>query len=152
VAHLLTSAASWRNIPQPVYEAVETLAKALEETKKENAELKLRLGEMERRQERLEAQLVQVDAQVKKAEEPRQRGADLREVLERVQAAAAASARAAEDEAELARRVDALERSRAQLGTKILSIDKARRQRCVLVASMCRCALTALSVQRRETR
>jgi len=52
VAHLLTSAASWRNIPQPVYEAVETLAKALEETKKENAELKLRLGEMERRQER----------------------------------------------------------------------------------------------------
>jgi len=54
---------------------------------------------------------------------------ELREVLERVQHAALASTRAAEDEAELARRVDVLERHRVQVTTKLSNLDKARRAR-----------------------
>ena len=54
---------------------------------------------------------------------------DLREVLERVQHAALASSRAVEEEADLARRVDALDRHRAQVSTRLAQIEKLRRAR-----------------------
>jgi hypothetical protein len=124
---------SWRNVPEPVHQAIETLARGLEESKRENAELRLRLLAMEKKTEILEAHLAQVDAGIKsRLSEPDARlhpAENLREVLERVQHAALASARAAEDEAELARRVEGLDRSRAQITTKLAGIEKARRAR-----------------------